>query len=344
MKKITINIIAIFALLLMVNCQEDSPGFGSLDAPTNLDIKVEIVGQSAEFPDGDGTGLVVFTTTGDNTISYKYTFGDGTSAVAPGGIVKHAYTKIGVQDYTVSVIASGRGRISTNTTVDITVFSNFSDEKSTLLLTGGTAVGKKWYVAAAEAGHLGVGQNDNNSGLNYYANYWQAAPFEKDGTCFYDTVLTFSLVDDQIHSTMFNAGSTFFNKDYKSVAGGTNGGDDECLPYDTSGVKLVSLSPSTSFVSQNPNAASQTTGTMMNFSDGGFMGYYIGATSYEILSITENRMVVRYIQGNSTALAWYQIFTTTPPIPVTPPDYVNLVWADEFNVAGRTNEPLDTCG
>jgi hypothetical protein len=32
----------------------------------------------------------------------------------------------------------------------------------------------------------------------------------------------------------------------------------------------------------------------MNFSDGGFMGYYVGQSSYEILSITDNRMTVRF--------------------------------------------------
>lgn len=336
MKKYIKNIVAILALLLMVNCQEDSPGFGSLDAPTNLDIKVEIVGQNAEFPDGDGTGLVVFTTTADNTISYKYIFGDGTSAVAPGGIVKHAYTKIGVQTYTVTIVASGRGGISTNTTVDVTVFSNFSDERSTLLLTGGTAVGKKWYIAAAETGHLGVGQNDNDAAFNYYANYYQAAPFEKSSSCYYDGVYTFSYVNEQIQYVQNNEGNTFFNKDFKSVAGGANGGDDECLPYDTSGVKNVSLSPSTSVITENPNASSQTTGTMMNFSEGGFMAYYVGATQYEILSITENRMVVRCIQANATGLAWYQIFSTSPPVPPdTTPEFTNLVWADEFNTDGE---------
>ena len=338
MKKIIINIISILALLLMVNCQEDNPGFGSLDAPTNLDVKVEVVGQNAEFPNGDGSGLVVFTTTSDNTISYKYLFGDGKSVVQTQGTTIHPYTKTGINTFSVTIIASGKGGITTNTTVEVTVFSDFNDEKSTLLLTGGTAVGKKWYIAAAEAGHIGVGQNNNDAAFNYYANYYQAAPFEKSSSCYYDGIYTFSYVDEQIQYVQNNAGNTFFNKDFKSVAGGANGGSDECLPYDTAGIKNVSLSPSTSFITQNPNAASQTTGTMMNFSDGGFLAYYVGVTEYEILSITENRMVVRCLQGNDPGLAWYQIFTTSPPIPPgggTEPDFANLVWADEFNIDGE---------
>jgi len=69
----------------------------------------------------------------------------------------------------------------------------------------------------------------------------------------------------------------------------------------------------------------------MNFSDGGFMGYYIGQNSYEIMSITANRMVVRAVMGNNPALAWYHTFTTIQPVqdPIT--DYTNLVFSDEFN-------------
>lgn len=334
MKKILINIAALFSLLLMVNCQEDNFSFGSLDAPSNLQITVDIVGKTADAPNGDGSGKVKFTATADNAISYKYVYGDGITQNSPGGVTEHAFTTVGVNTYTVTVIASGKGGITTNTTVDVTVLSNFSDEKSTQMLTGGTATGKKWYLAAAEKGHLGVGPNSNNAGENYFPLWYQAAPFEKSATCFYDGDYTFALVDGKIEFKQDNKGNTFFHNSYKSVAGGTNGGDDACLPYNTAGTKIVALSPSTSFVSQNPDAAKETTGTVMNFSDGGFMGYYAGATQYEIMSLTENRMVVRFVQANNTALAWYQTFTTSVPAAEDTTDYTNLVWSDEFNTDG----------
>lgn len=334
MKKILINIIAVFSLLLMANCQADNYSFGSLESPSNLQIKVEIVGKTASAPNGDGSGKVKFTTTADNAISYKYIYGDGITDNSPGGIAEHAFTTVGVNTYTVTIVASGKGGITSNTTVDVTVLSNFSDDKSTQLLTGGTAAGKKWYVAAAEKGHLGVGPNTDNAGENYFPLWYQAAPFEKSVTCFYDGDYTFALVNGKIEYKQNNKGNTFFNNSYKSVAGGTNGGDDQCLPYSTEGTKIVALSPSTSFVSKNPDASKQTTGTMMNFSDGGFMGYYAGATQYEILSISENRMVVRFVQANNTGLAWYQTFTTSLPTAEDTTDYTNLVWSDEFNTDG----------
>lgn len=336
MKKIILNIIAIFSLLLMVNCQDENNSFGSLDAPSDLQITVEIVGKTADAPNGDGSGKVKFTAKANNAISYKYIYGDGNTDNSPGGIIEHPFTTVGVNTYTVTVIASGRGGVTTNTTVDVTVLSNFSDEKSTMLLTGGTAAGKKWYIAAAENGHFGVGQNDADAAKNYYPNYYQAASFEKATTCFYDGDYTFALVDGKIEYKQDNKGNTFFNNSYKSVAGGTNGGDDQCLAYSTAGVKIVALSPSSSFVSKNPEAKKVTTGTVMNFSDGGFMGYYAGASQYEILSITENKMQVRFVQANNTALAWYITFTTTLPTQDVEDttDYTTLVWSDEFNIDG----------
>lgn len=334
MKKIILNIIAVFSLLLMVNCQEDNYSFGSIDAPSNLNVTVEVKGKTDQTPYGDGSGIVKFTTTADNAISYKYDYSDGIIDNAPGGVAEHPFTTVGVNTYTVTIIASGKGGIISNTTVEVKVLSNFTDEEATQFLTGGTATGKKWYLAANEKGHLGVGPNSSDATQNYFPNWYQAAPFEKAATCFYDGDYTFALVNGKIEYKQDNKGNTFFQNSYKSVGGGTNGGDDQCFPYSTAGTKIVALAPSTSVVSKNPEAAKQTRGTVMNFSDGGFMGYYAGATQYEIMSITDNRMVVRFVQANNNALAWYQTFTTSPPVAGDDTVYTKLVWSDEFNTDG----------
>ena len=73
----------------------------------------------------------------------------------------------------------------------------------------------------------------------------------------------------------------------------------------------------------------------MTIADGGFMGYYIGQSTYEILSLTDNRMVVRAVMGNDPGLVWYHTFTTTKPSQATPTaDYTKLVFSDEFNTDG----------
>lgn len=72
----------------------------------------------------------------------------------------------------------------------------------------------------------------------------------------------------------------------------------------------------------------------MTFSDGGFMGYYIQQSTYEIMSITENRMVVRAVMGGNEALAWYHTFSTQPPTQPSDDTFDNLVFEDNFDVAG----------
>ena len=337
MKKIILNTISIVTLLFMVSCQEDTKSFGPLDPPENLQVAAEIYGVSPTNPNGDGSGLVKFTATADNAISYKYVFSDGTSQNSPSGIFEKRFTQTGLNTYTVTIIASSRGGISTNTTLEISVLSNFTDAEAIQFLSGGTATGKKWYWAADEVGHLGVGPNNTDPEKNYYGDYYQAGPFEKagspDSSCLYENEMTFSLESGQLKFLLNNGGHTFFNTAYESVGGGT-AGYDFCYGYDAGGVKTITLGPSESLVMANPDHLTQTRGTMLNISDGGFMGYYIGQSSYEIMSITANRMVVRAIQGNNPALAWYHTFTTTKPTETPAEDFTNLIWSDDFNTDG----------
>jgi hypothetical protein len=332
MRKIIIKIVSVFVLLLMVNCQEDNLGFGALAAPASLKVTAVVVGKTTAFPNGDGSGKVQFTSTAVNAISYKYIFDDGTSQNSPSGIFEKPFATPGVNTYTVTVIAYGKGGVATNTTVEVTVLSNFKDPEAVQFLTGGSS--KKWYWAQTEDGHLGVGPNvawaDPTFGTqNYYPSFYGAKPKEKAGTCLYKSEMTFSLVGTIMKFELDNKGQTYYNGAFKG------GGDDACYDLNTSGAKTVTLSKSESFVSKNPDAATQTRGTVMNIADGGFMGYFVGTSSYEILSITENRMRVRVIQNGNPFLAWYHIFTTTPPAAsAAPTDYTVLKFSDEFNVDG----------
>ena len=334
MKTIVNNILVALSLLLVFSCQEEDNVFGDLSAPTNLNVQANIVGLGTTTPNGDGSGVVNFVATATNAISYKYVFSDGTTANAPSGQLQKRFTQPGTNEYTITVTASGKGGVSTTTTLTLQVRSDFTDAEAVQFLTGGSQ--KSWYWSASEPGHLGVGPNSTDATQNYYPHWYQAAPWEKAGSpassCLYENVLHFSLVGGQLKFLLDNGGSTFFNKDFNSVVGATSP-DDGCYSYDTSGLKTVTLSPSESLVVGN-NIPNQTRGTMLNISDGGFMGYYIGQSSYEIMSITNNRMVVRAVMGGNPALAWYHTFTTIQPVqdPIT--DYTNLVWSDEFNTDG----------
>lgn len=332
MKKILNNTVKLLMLLVLATgCQDDDKSFGDLDAPANLEASYEIVGVTPEMPNGDGSGNVILTAKADNAISYKFIFPDNTSATVSGGIYTKRFTTNGINSYEVTVVAYGRGGNATSTTLLVeNVFSSFNDPVTAGLLTGSGS--KTWYWAAATAGHLGVGPNNASDGNNTAPIWYAAAPFEKAGSpsssCIYEGEFTFTLEGETIKFTQDNGGATFFNAGYTSVGGG-NQTEDTCLPFDTSGEKVVLLGPAESNV---PEGVS--TGTQMTFADGGFMGYYIGTSTYEIMEITENKMVVRAVQGNNPALAWYHTFTTQPPYSDDEPVYDNLIWSDEFNVDG----------
>lgn len=330
-----LKFVTVIALFFMVSCQEDIYTFGDIDTPSNFVVTAQVLGQDATTaPNGDGSGKVLFTAKADNAISYRYIFGDGTTTNAPSGIFEKRYNQTGLNTFTVTVIATGKGGVAATTTLDVTILSNFEDPEAVQFLTGGSQ--KTWYFSASEPGHLGVGPNNTDDTQNYFPLWYQAAPWEKaasaESSCLYANELVFSKVGNQLKFQLNNQGQTFFNKDFQSVVGGT-AGYDFCYNYNAGGLKNVNLGPSESVIMSSPSAATRTRGTMMNFSDGGFMGYYIGQSSYEILSISETRMVVRAVMGGNPALAWYHTFTSVQPTQDAT-DYSNLVFSDEFATDG----------
>lgn len=313
-----------------VGCVDDDFNIGEITNPSDLTVSTQVVGQSEEMPNGDGSGAVNFTVTAKNAMTYKFIYGDGFEEVSYDGTTTHSFNKNGVNDYVVTIVAYGTGGASANTTETVTVFSDFSDPETTEILTGGDS--KTWYIAAAQPGHLGVGPAPSTeNGWNVPGFWYSAGPFEKAGSdlssCFYTDEMTFTLADDgTILYDYDNKGFTFFNVDYAASFGGS-GTEDQCLAYESTETMTVSLAPATSGF---PNA----TGTVMNISDGGFISYYIGTSSYEILSITENTMVLRAIMGNNDFLAWYLILTSSPG-EQEPEEfesqYTDLVWEQDFN-------------
>ena len=155
MRTIKKTILPIFALLLiMAGCQDDDQQFGDIIVPSNLTLSFEIVGQDVDNPNGDGSGLVNFTATADDALTYRYDFGDGTEGdVAPSGDITHRFNLTGDNSYTVTVIASGTGGVPTSTSVTLIVNSAFNDQEAKDLLSGGTGSSKTWYLAASETGH-----------------------------------------------------------------------------------------------------------------------------------------------------------------------------------------------
>ena len=313
------------------SCQDDDHDFGEVVAPSNLTLEATVMNVDEENPNGDGSGKVSFSAQAENAMNYKFTFGDNTSANITDGDTIHTFTKTGINDYVVTVLATGRGGATTSETIMVTVYSEFDDPETKSLLTGDDS--KTWYVAAAMPSHLALGPIESKT-----SDWYNASPFEKKDGCFYDDSMTFSLDDNgNILYELNNNGATFFNTNSLNVAGGTNGTGDECFDFDTSGTKNVSLSAAPTIYPED-----ETTGTQMMISDGGFLAYYLGNSTYEILEITDDYMQVRTQSGGNAAEAWYLKLTTDPEGGAgggnnsaegkeLKTEFENLVWEEEFD-------------
>lgn len=309
-------------VFIATSCQDEDQVFGDIIVPSNLSVSFEIEGQDADNPNGDGSGFVNFTASADNAITYRFIFGDNTSdEVTPYGDVRHRYNLTGVNTYTVSVIASGIAGTSTTTSFTIDVFSAFEDQQAKELLSGGPAGSSQtWYLALDRPAHLGVGPTigldiaiDGEANTYWFPAFFGATPFEKCGPeisdCFCDEELTFSLdSNDQLTYTIENFGSTFVNGGHQLGLFGTEEGEDACFELDVTGVSNVSLSPSDQNLPEG-----ETRGTVMTFTNSLNMGYYVGASQYEILELTENFLYVRFVDALNADLAWYLKFSTEPP-------------------------------
>ncbi|CDF79586.1 endo-13-beta-glucanase (GH16) [Formosa agariphila KMM 3901] len=337
--KYYIGLFLSFAFLL-TSCQEDDVSIGEIMAPTAVTISAEIVGVDTDNPYGDGSGVVVFTATADNEITYQFDFGDGKTGVAPSGITEHRFTTTGINTYTVVVNAVGTGGVKSSTAMDVEVFSSFSDVEAENLMAG-ELVGdsRTWYWAANIPLHVGLGpiEDDYGNGEFAYEAWWNAIqPWDEEKYCMYTNEFVFTrtsegLTFEQTVGPAFVPGAY---ADELGIAGDTC--YDETVATGMFGVKNVSFLPSTSKAALEGSYNDMPyRGTAFEISDGGFMGWYVGASSYDIISVTENTLHVRIIQPGFGA--WYQVFTSSKPVEGEvdfESEFNDLVWSDEFDTSG----------
>ena len=334
MNKMNYIIATLFVILLSCS-EEKTPEFVT---PSNLVVTSDI--------SNDGSGKVTFGATASNASSFTFAFGDGTAQESITGMVVKIYEMGGQNTYSVTVTANGAGGLSVSETIQIEVSVVGEPSENAEIISFLTNDGSKtWYLSAAEPGHLGVGPaREGIDGDWWYPKWFSAQAFEKcgspDSDCLCDDELTFSVDGDLISYALDNKGQTFFNSAHKDVVGGTEI-DDFCYDFDTSGTKTVTLST----VEGNVPEA-ETTGTQIDFSDGGFMGYYVGSSTYEILSVSEDLLYVRTYDALNPDLAWYHRFSSEPATgggdEKLETIYMNLVWSDEFDVDGAPNPAIWT--
>ncbi|WP_282068184.1 glycoside hydrolase family 16 protein [Olleya namhaensis] len=318
--------------IFFIACQEEDQTFGNIVAPTNIVVVPEIVGQDAANPNGDGSGLVNFTATADNALSFKYSFG---SAVvnAPSGTTDFTFSDLGVNTYTVTVVAYGTGGVSTTTTLEVEVLATYSAPADLLNALVGDG-SKTWRIKSESPGHFGLGPVGGVVPTEWYG----AGPGEKSATGMYDDRYIFNtdgtfthIVNSVNDDPTVNAEGTVFGREPLINELGPhsetpNGADIENYPYQDYSESWVITAP----------GGVET----INLTGLGFMGYYTGGNHrYEIFSRDiPNEMIIRTTDGNSE-FDWWFIITSQEEGSSNELQtiYNDLFWADEFDINGAPN-------
>lgn len=304
MTQLVKNIALIFIVsVLSLSCNEEEYSMGELQPPSDLTITAKIIGADASRPHGDGSGDVEFTLSGRNVLSYiiDYDASDGINfqhLTKP--VVTRKYTSVGLNTYTVTVIAYGPGATSSVATTEIQVRSDFTPDQYIIdALTGEGS--KTWRIHKDVAGHFGVGPWDDGS---VSPEWWSAPPNDKAGccNCFYTARFTFSRTTSGFSITTSTPDGAFTKTG--ALAGGLpgipDGGDEGCYPYG-GGTSAFSFVPSSTGVS----ASAPSTKTAISLAGNEtFIGYGAVLKEYEILSISDEEMHLR-VQGTETGNAWY---------------------------------------
>ncbi|HLU95086.1 MAG TPA: hypothetical protein VKZ54_13220 [Membranihabitans sp.] len=303
--KISIKYITSIIVLVLaaVGCNKQEYHMGELIAPSEVTITANIVGMDVDHPNGDGSGDVEFLLSGQNVLSYMIDF-DASDGINFQHInksqVTRKYTGIGLNNYTVTLLAYGPGATSTVVTKEIQVRSDFTPEQQIIDALTGTG-SKTWKVNPEVAGHFGVGPWDDASTS---PEWWSAAVREKVNccNCFYTASFTFTKTSNGYSLTTDTPDGAFTKTG--GLAGGLPGipssGEEGCYSY-SGGSSTFSFVPSSTGV--DPSTPSTKTSISLAGNET-FIGYGAVLKEYEILTITPTELYLR-VQGTETGNAWY---------------------------------------
>lgn len=293
--------------MIISSCKEDTYDLESLDAPSNLVINTEIVGQSEENPDGDGSGEVIINLSADNVITYQIGFNrvddyaDVNYSSLPSGTMSKKFTQPGMHTYRISVVAYGGAGVSTNATKDITVRSDFIPEPQIVTDITNDA-SKTWVVDKDVPAHFGVGPWGAA-----WPEWWTAGVDEKlaSDPCFYSTTFTFTKNDNGTYSLVVDAPDGAFTKtgDLTNIPGIPADGDEGCYAEYTGGTSAFNFVPSSNGIGSTDEYPSTLT-AMKIASPEAYIGYGALQDEYEILEITPDYMYLR-VQGTETGNGWW---------------------------------------
>jgi hypothetical protein len=330
MKKQARILFFIFSILLIfTGCEPEDPDVGDLLSPTNIEITAIVVGQDDANPNGDGSGVVNFTAQADNAISYRFIYGSN-EQTSSNGKASYIFSNLGVNTYTLNVLAYGTGGASTTETITVEVLATYSPPQDLLDKLYGDG-SRTWRIKSEKTAHFGLGPVGGNIPTEFFA----VQPEEKVGVGMYDDRYIFS--EDGTFTFITNTNNdedgtdtsgTVFGRvnliDELGGSGGTvNGADVENLLYDDFQETWTLIAPS----------GVET----IVLSGDGFIGYYTGGSqTYEIFDRSvPNELLIRTTDGNNE-FDWWFIITSAEAGSGNEfqSQFTDLIWEDDFETAG----------
>ncbi len=316
----------LLSLVLLHSCEENTYEFGDIITPSNINIVAEIIGQDATNPNGDGSGVVNFTATADDALSFKFVY-NGSEATKPDGKITYNFSELGVNTYTVSVVAIGTGGVSSSKTIQVDVLALYSapDDLKQMLYGFDPAnpdavTSKTWRIKSEVAGHFGLGP----VGGTVFGEWYQASANEKDGVGMYDDRFIFNSDGTFQHvtnGTVFGRGGLI---DELSSIGGSGGTADNA---DILNYSLADYTGNWSLIAPGGVETIALSGL-------GFIGYYIGNHEYQIFNRqTPNELALRITDANNE-FDWWFLITSEEPDPSSQFVFNTLVWEDDFTTNG----------
>jgi hypothetical protein len=281
----------LITLFIFSSCETENYEFGAIVAPTNLTITPVLVGKDANNPFGDGSGKVNITAKADNAVSYKF-IGNGEEKIRTSGYLPFSFTKTGINKYTVTVVATGKGGVSSSKTIEIEVLALYEPPAELVKILNGNST-RTWRIKAEGNNHFGLGPVGGN-----VPTEWYGAPANaKSNTGMYDDRFTFK--SDLTFSHNVGADGTVFGRkvliEQLNGPGGTADGDD-ILQY-----PFTSYNATYSFSEVNTYETITLTGK-------GFIGYYTGGNhQYRIFKRSANEMILSTVDGNNGFEWWFVI-------------------------------------
>ena len=290
MKNLKYLSILFLSLVVLTACEEDSYEFGPIISPSNLQVNIDIVGTNVENPFGDGSGIVNFTATANNAISYEFIINGETIAITTSGILQQAFYTVGVNSYDGVVIATGTAGNSTSLAFSFEVLATYEPPAELIqALTGGGS--KTWRVKSEVTNHFGLGPVGGTEPCEWYG----AGVEEKTGTGSYDDrwiISSDGTINHITNGTIFGRTAQVHADLGDNGSGGQDGAD--ILNYEYADY-------TENWVITDPGQVS------INLTGDAFFTYYTGGNHiYEIYDYNENELYLKTVDG-ATEFTWWFI-------------------------------------